>query len=131
MKILLDTSFLISAMLSKMDILGELRKFGRPELYVLDLVVGELESFVKGRGKKAINSRLSLKFLDHENVVIIKTIGGQTDRKIVSYATNRKMAVCTVDRRLKLTLLRRGTNVISIRQRKYLVLMPAQTSRRG
>jgi rRNA-processing protein FCF1 len=131
MKILLDTSFLISAMRSKMDILGELRKFGRPELYVLDLVVGELESFAKGRGRKAINSRLSLKFLDQENAVIIKTMGGQTDRKIVSYATNRKMAVCTVDRRLKLTLVRRGTNVISIRQRKYLVLMPAQTSRRG
>jgi rRNA-processing protein FCF1 len=121
MKILLDTSFLISAMRGRIDIMPELMKFGKPYLYVLDLVVKELESFAAGRGRQAANSRLSLRFIDEEGVHIIKTAGGNTDSKIVTYATNRKMAVCTVDRSLKRTLRRRGTKVITIRQGKYLV----------
>jgi rRNA-processing protein FCF1 len=122
MKMLLDTSFLMTAMRSRMNIMAELRKFGQPSLYVLDLVVKELVSFSEGRGKKAAESRLSLRFVHTAGVRIIRTRGGHTDRKIITYATNRKMAVCTVDRNLKDTLLRRGAKVITIRQGKYLVL---------
>ncbi len=129
MKILLDTSFIMSAMGSRIDIIPELRKFGSPALYVLNLVVQELESLAAGRGRKAMNSRLSLRFVEREGVHIIKTSGGQTDSKIVTYATNRKMVVCTVDRVLKRTLLRRGAKVITIRQGKYLVLV--QTRQRA
>lgn len=124
MKILLDTSFLITAMRGKMDIMDELRKFGKPALFVLDLVVKELESFSTERGRRAVDSRLSLGFIKKSGVHIIKTSGGgHTDGKIITYATNRKMAVCTMDRKLKDTLLRRGAKVITIRQGKYLVLV--------
>ncbi|MBN2330246.1 MAG: hypothetical protein JXC85_00350 [Candidatus Aenigmarchaeota archaeon] len=123
MKMLLDTSFLITAMRGKMDITGELRKFGQPSLHVLDLVIKELESFSTGRGGKAVLSRLSLAFIGKSGVHVIKTRGGgHTDRKIITYATNRKMAVCTMDKQLKETLLRRGTKVISIRQGRYPVI---------
>ncbi len=132
MKILLDTSFIISAVRGRIDILAELRKFGRPSLHVLDLVVKELESFSSGRSKKAADSRLSLSFILENGVHVIRTRGGHTDRKIVTYAANRGMAVCTVDRQLKETLLRRGAKVITIRQGKYLVLAQArQRGRRG
>ena len=123
MKILLDTSFLITAMRGKIDIMDELRKFGKPSLHVLDLVVKELESFSTGRSKRAVDSRLSLGFIERSGVHIIKTMGGHTDMNIITYATNRKMAVCTMDRQLKETLLRRGAKVITIRQGKYLVLV--------
>lgn len=122
MKMLLDTSFLITAMRGKIDIMGELRKFGKPSLNVLDLVVEELESFSTGRSKRAVDSRLSLGFIKESDVHVIKTRGGHTDSKIITYATNRKMAVCTVDKQLKETLLRRGAKVITIRQGRYLVL---------
>jgi rRNA-processing protein FCF1 len=134
MKMLLDTSFIISATKGRLDIVEELRKFGRPSLYVLDLVVKELESFSTGRGKRALDSRMSLRFIEQNGVHVIRTRGGHTDRKIVTYATNRGMAVCTVDRQLKETLLRRGAKVITIRQGKYLVLAMAlkrHSSRRG
>ncbi len=122
MKMLLDTSFLITAMKGKIDIMGELRKFGKPSLSVLDLVVKELESFSGGRSKRAIHSRLSLQFIAESDVHVIKTRGGHTDSKIITYATNRDMTVCTVDKQLKDTLRRRGAKVITIRQGKYLVL---------
>jgi rRNA-processing protein FCF1 len=122
MRMLLDTSFLITAMKGKMDILDELRKFGKPTLNVLDLVVKELESFSGGGSRRAIDSRLSLKFIEDSDIHVIKTRGGHTDNKIITYATNRKMVVCTMDKKLKETLLRRGAKVITIRQGKYLVL---------
>ena len=124
MKMLLDTSFLLFAMRKKIDIVSELMKFGKASLYVLDLVVKELESFTTGRGKKAVDSKLSLGFLKQEGVHVIITGGGQTDQEIVTYATNRKMSVCTVDGQLKRTLVRRGASVITIRQGRYMVKIP-------
>ena len=112
-------------MRNKIDLMPELMKFGRASLFVLDLVVQELESFADGRGRKAVDSRSSLQFILEQGVHVIRTNGGQTDNQIVTYATNRKMAVCTVDRRLKTTLVRRGAKVITIRQGKYLVLVPS------
>ena len=125
MKMLLDTSFLLSAMRHKIDISSELMKFGKATLYVIDLVVKELESFKDGRGRKAVDSRMSLRFLDQEGAHVIKTGGAHTDSEIVTYATNRKMTVCTVDGPLKRTLVRRGALVITIRQGRYLVRVPS------
>ena len=121
---------LISSMRNRLDIFSELEKFGKPELYVLDLVISELEGFSGGRGAKSRHSRLALKFLENGDVKTIKARSGQTDRKIINYAINRKMAVCTIDRDLKKTLVKRGVKVISTRQRRYLVISMPQ-ERRG
>ena len=121
MKILLDTSFLISAMKNKIDIVSELRRFGEPKLHVINLVLDELLGFSAGASIKARNARLSLQFIEREGVRIINASGKNTDRNIVRYAGNRRMAVCTIDSDLKKTLLRRGASVITIRQGRYLV----------
>jgi rRNA-processing protein FCF1 len=131
MKILFDTSFLVSAMKFKIDIIPELMKFGKPEMFVLDMVVRELAELAKGRGKDGINSRLSIGFIEREHVGVMKTHPGYTDRKIITYALNRDMAVCTVDGSLKKMLLKRGAKVIIIMQGKYLTLAPNFQKRRG
>lgn len=131
MKFLIDTSFIVSATGSKIDVVTELRKFGKPEMYVLDLVIQELEKLSSGRGKKAKDSRLSLAILGKVGVNVIKTRPGNTDRKIMTYALNRDMTVCTIDAKLKRTLLKRGAKVVIIRQGKYLVFAPPKKQLRG
>ena len=121
MNILLDTSFLMHAAAAKIDIMTELRKFGEPRLYTLNLVVDELGGFSPGRTRKAMSARIALKFIEEEAVRVIKAGGKNTDRNIVRYAGNRKLTVCTTDRELKKTLRRRGVSVITIRQGSYLV----------
>lgn len=127
MKILLDTSFLIYAMQDNIDILSELRKFGKARLYTSSLVVDELKRFSEGRGRKAKNARLSLGFIERAGIEVIGGVqasragGGNTDKNIVATALEEGMAVCTADRKLKKTLKENGVNVVTIRQGKYLV----------
>ena len=131
MKVMLDTSFLLAAMEGKIDIVSELQKFDRPELYVLDLVMKELKSFSAGRSRKAFFSRLSLDFIQKSGTEIVKTVRGQTDRRIVSYAINHEMWVCTMDAAMKKMLRKRGVPVITIRQGRYLVNIHQLSQARG
>jgi rRNA-processing protein FCF1 len=121
MDFLLDTSFLVAAMEGKMDLMDELRKFGRPKLFVLDLVLSELSMLAERRGKNGIGARLSLDFLKREYAEVIKAKSGNTDLKIIEYSMDRDMMVCTIDKNLKDRLLAGGMSVITIRQGKYLV----------
>jgi uncharacterized protein len=121
MDFLLDTSFLVAAIESKMDLMDELRKFGRPKLFVLDLVISELSMLAKGRGKDGIGARLGLDFLRRECAEVIKAGSGNTDMKIIEYSMDRDMMVCTIDKGLKDRLLSGGMSVITIRQGKYLI----------
>lgn len=121
MDILLDTSFLMSVMQGKIDIMPELRKFGKPKLFVLDLVIKELESLSSAGGQDGTAARLALTFLKREAVEVIEAGKGHTDRKIVEYSMDRDMVVCTIDKELKDRLLMGGMEVITIRQGKYFV----------
>jgi rRNA-processing protein FCF1 len=118
MKVLLDTSFLVAAVDNKIDLRLELSKFGRPEMHVLDLVQGELKKLSEGRGKDAANARVALQFLGRRMVKVVRAGEGSTDRKL---AEKRGFAVCTIDRKLKDSLMRKGAAVITIRQGRYLV----------
>jgi rRNA-processing protein FCF1 len=121
MDFLLDTSFLVATVENKIDLISELRKFGRPKLFVLDLVMSELKMLSERRGKEAVGARLSVSFLERECAEVIKTKSGNTDSKIIEYSMDRDMMVCTIDRNLKERLLSGGMSVITIRQGKYLI----------
>jgi len=121
MKVLLDTSFMVAAMENKIDPMMELRKFGNPEPYVLDLIVDELERLSKGNGEDSKNASVALQFLGRSMVNVIKVGEGNTDKKLLEVAEKRNMSVCTIDRKLKDALLGRGIEVITIRQGRYLV----------
>ena len=121
MKVLLDTSFLVSVVQNKIDLNMELRKFGRPEIFVLDLVINELKSLSDGRGVDARNAGIALQFLGREGIPVLRAGAGHTDTLLMEYAQKRGMSVCTIDRRLKDDLLAKGIEVITIRQNRYLV----------
>ncbi len=121
MDVLLDTSFMVTAFADRIDVSAELLKFGRPKLFVLDLVVGELEKLAGGNGKDAAAARMSLDYIKRRHAAVIRTKPGNTDKRIIEYSLNRNMTVCTVDAELRDSLRRGGMEVITIRQGKYLV----------
>jgi rRNA-processing protein FCF1 len=121
MKVLLDTSFLVAVMDKKIDLVHELRKFGKPELYVIDLVLNELRQLSEGRGRDSGNARVALQFLGRKTVNVIKAGEGSTDKKLLELARKRNIAVCTIDRKLKQGLTRKDLEVVTIRQGRYLV----------
>lgn len=109
MKILLDTSFLITTFKNKIRWEEELRG---EELYVLDGVIKELERLKKE--KKEIN--LILELLKKNKVRVIKGKKEKVDDALIE---ERDYAVATQDKELKKRL--KGRKIISIRQGKYLM----------
>lgn len=122
MKLLLDTSFIVSAFASNVHIMDEFTKFGVPSIYTIDLVIRELERLALGRGKDGRNARLAQAFMKQQKVRILPAKEVHTDRQIIRHAKKGGMTVCTMDKELKEKLLRRSIPVIIIRQKKYLVL---------
>jgi hypothetical protein len=121
MKFLLDTSFLVSAMEFKIDILYGLMRFGKPELFTLESVVSELKKISSGNGKDAKNASLALVFVE-KSVGVIEDVdpGLTTDERIIKVAESEGFIVCTQDFELKRKLKNIGIPVVIIRQKKYL-----------
>lgn len=120
MKILLDTNFLLIPGKFKVDVFSELEKFGRPELYTLDIVVKELEKISNGKGKDAGNARVALSLLKKNKVKVLKTKNKNTDSEIERIASEDDYIVCTQDKKLIKKLKAEGVKIIFLRQKKKL-----------
>jgi len=119
MKMLIDTSFIMSCVKNNIDMKAELMKFGKPELFVIDRVMQELEKLSGGNGKEASNARLSLDFIRNEKIRVIVTEGRHTDREIKETALKEGMTVCAVDYGLRRRMMEAGADVITVRQNRY------------
>jgi rRNA-processing protein FCF1 len=122
MKFLLDTNFLLIPGQFRVDVFAELHKFGRPELFILDLVLKELDKIADGRGQDAGSARLGLALLKKNRVKMLKTHGRNTDSEIERIASEGNYAVCTQDKDLINKLRKEHIQVASLRQKKYLEL---------
>ena len=114
MKFLLDANFLMIPGKFKVDVFSELERFGRPELYTLDLVVKELEK---------MHANLALIFIKKKKIKILKTKSKNvknTDKEIIRIAKEKGVVVCTQDKKLILKLKKENVAIVSLRQRKYL-----------
>ncbi len=120
MKFLLDTNFLLAVSQFRVDIFSELQKFGKPELYTLDLIVEELEKISGEGGKDSRHARLALLLVEKKDIRILRTENRNTDMEIERVASEGGMAVCTQDRTLIRRLRAKKLDVIIIRQKKYL-----------
>jgi len=109
MKILLDTSFLISALKYKLRWDEELKGH---QLYVLDNILDELEKLKKR--KKEIN--LILRLLKRNKVNTLKAKKPNADDALVA---EKNYAIATQDKELKQRL--KGKKIITIRQKKYII----------
>lgn len=115
MKFLLDTNFLLIPLKFKVDVFSELEEFGKPELYILDLVLKELEKIKTGP--------FALEFIKKKKVKILKSSGKNTDNEIERIASEKNLVVCTQDRKLIKKLKISGIKVVYLRQKKYLVMI--------
>lgn len=113
MKFLLDTNFLMIPRKFKVDIFEELKKFGIPELYTIDLVVKELE---KINNKESL---FALVLIDKYKIKVIETSGRDVDKTLREVAKD-DFIVCTQDKGLIQNLKKDNTRIISLRQMKYL-----------
>lgn len=130
--IILDTNFLLIPGQFKVDILREIdRIMDAPyRLVVLDATLDELKELAnkkgaKGRDKDA--AKLALKLVqaktETQNINTVTSAEPYVDQAILIMAQeNKQVVVATQDQELKRLLKKTGTKIITLRQKKYLII---------
>ncbi|HLD42175.1 MAG TPA: hypothetical protein VJB06_04000 [archaeon] len=121
MAFLLDTNFLLIPGQFGVDIFKELEKFGKLEVYTIDLVIGELERLAAKKGKDSKAAKLGLTLIKEKNVAILQSEEKKTDRELERLS--KDYVVCTQDKEIIKKLRQIKGKTISLRQKKYLVLV--------
>jgi rRNA-processing protein FCF1 len=119
MKFLLDANFLMIPGKFRVDIFQELERFGRPELFTIDLVVKELSKLSKVKGKDAFSAKLGLFFIQEKDIGILESQEAKADSELVRLSGEGHI-VCTQDKALISKIRRKGGKVAFLRQGKYL-----------
>ena len=122
-KIVLDTNFIMAVFELNIDVFEAIRNsvdFSY-ELYVLEGTIIELERFINGsslsRKRKALAAR---RLLESKGVKVLKTQNqGAVDYQLLQL---EGYIIATADQELKRLLKGKGRKVLSIRQKKFVVL---------
>lgn len=109
---LLDTNFLVIPYQFKVDIYGELKKFGDPDMYTVGPVLPELAKLKNG------NEAFRLYMIKGGKV--IETGGTNADDEIVKMAKDGAYVVCTQDVKLQERLKEYDVKIVFLRQQRYL-----------
>ena len=117
MKIILDTSLLITAMKYKIDIFSELKG---NDIFILNEIVNELEKLKKGKSKTASYAKTSLELIKRKAVSSLPS-EGKADEELLEYS-KRSFVIATQDFALKERIKKDGGKVFIIRQKKLLLL---------
>jgi rRNA-processing protein FCF1 len=123
MKILLDTNSLLIPGKFRVDVFMELERFGKPELYTIDLVVSELKIISHGNGSDASHANLGMELIEKKGVKVLETDGEHADDEIKKLAVNEGYVVCTQDIELQKSLKEKGVKVLSLRQGSRLEMI--------
>ncbi len=121
MKILLDTSFILTCLKEGIDFL-EAENFGK--LVLPSEVINELEKLKENKkGEEKLRAELALDIIGKtkDSFEIINLNSGHVDSGIINFVKNRKIIVATMDKELK-KKLKNKVRVLSIRARKKLEL---------
>ena len=126
-KIILDTNFIIIPYKFNVDIFSEIDRISRfdYELCVIDKTIEELNKLAesgKGGGKRA--AKLALALLKSKKVRELESSGSgiYADDALLEIASPSNI-IATQDIELKRRLKAKGVPVITLRQKKYLILM--------
>jgi len=122
MKVLLDTSFILTCLKEKKDFL-QAGEFGQLILPVE--VIGELRRLLrKGKGKEKERAFLALKIIEANKSIFDEVELGKkhVDSGIKDYIRGRKVIVATLDKGLKKNLKGKA-KILTIRSKKKLVLI--------
>jgi len=119
MIVLLDTSFLVSALKFKIDIYEEISRVvpEKHELATIDNVIAELER-VSARNDR--NAGLALQLVTHKKVSIYKGKRIRCDDALAEFAREKGAILCTQDKELKKKAKSHGIRVITIKNKSHL-----------
>jgi hypothetical protein len=123
-RIILDTNFLLVPGQFKVDIFSEIRRICdfAYKLYIVDRSIDELNKLADGKSKDARAAKLGLSLMRAKHVSVIKTAGeGHVDDLIVA-AVKKGDIAATQDINLKKRVKRKGARIITMRQKKFLIL---------
>ncbi len=123
-KILLDTNFLMIPAQFGVDIFAEIRRicFFSYQLVVLDATIKELQKLALSKGVKGAHARTALTLIKAKTVVHPTAKAMYTDDLILETA-GVDWIVATQDAKLKQRLREKGASIITLRQKKYLILV--------
>jgi uncharacterized protein len=125
-KVILDTNFLLIPGQFKVDVFSEIERImlNPYELCVVDETVSELDRIVMAAGvKDKFAAKLALVLLIQKSLKRLPCSKGldNADDCIVSYSDENSY-VATQDSELKKRVKAKGSRVIGLRQKKYLVI---------
>jgi len=120
MKILIDTNFFLIPGRFGVDFIKELERFGKPELFTLDIVMKELQMLADGKGKDSRDARLGIEIIQKKSIGILEAKGKSVDEEIERVSAERGFVVCTQDKELQNRLRNEEIEVIFLRQGKVL-----------
>lgn len=122
-KIILDTNFLMSIFELKIDIFEEINRIfsSKAELYIVEGTLKELEKFINSPllSKKQA-AKLALKCITLKKIKVLKT--GSTMLVDDVLLSMDGYIIATMDAVLKKELRKKDTNILAIRQKKYLIM---------
>lgn len=115
--VILDTSFILTALEDGIDIRDELKRI-LEEKYSMAIMEGTLKEL---KGKKQENvARL---MLEKGKIAIIPASAEQSVDASILEQASKETIVATQDKRLKEKLKKRGSRILTIRQKKYVVMV--------
>ncbi len=125
-KVIIDTNFLIVPYKFKVDIFSEFERICdfNYKLYIFEQSINELKVIMEnqsGKNKKA--AQFALKLIKLKNIKIIKSGGNKEVDSLILQGVNKNTIIATQDTKLKKELLKKGSAVIILRQKKYLQLL--------
>lgn len=126
-KIILDTNFLMVPFQFRVDIFSEMNRICNfnYELCVIDKTVQELKILTELKGRDGRMAKAALDLLRHKNLKrISENMNGTVDDIIVETVkhSNERFIVATQDSLLKKILRKLNVQIITLRQKKYLIL---------
>lgn len=122
-KVLLDTNFLVSILQLKIDIFEEINNtlMENIEFYIIDKTKNELEKLINtSKLSDSQAAKFALKVLDKKPIKVIKT----TENKHVDnlILDQKGYIIATVDKKLKQKLKKKKIQILTIKQKKYIIL---------
>lgn len=126
MKILLDTNFLLIPTQFKVDIFSEIERIANfpYKLYILKQTIDELKNIIeKQRGKHREAANLALKLIKQKDLNTIKNSQKGIVDDIILNIVDSGFIVATQDKELKKALKNKKIKTISLRAKKYLIMV--------
>lgn len=128
-KVILDTNFLLIPGQFNVNVFAEIELvIGKSvKLYIIDKTINELNKImVFGKAKDASAAKLGMALagahLKQKSLKILPSFPNKSVDDAVVAKSNKKIYIATQDKELKKRVKKKGAQVITLKQKKYLVL---------